>query len=228
MIHRIVFFDIDGTLLATGGAGQKAMERALAEQFQVDVPFDGVSTAGRTDSGIVAEIFDRCGIPRSERELKRFRDAYLQHLPGYLNALDGSVLPGVAELLRRLAEMDHVVLSLLTGNYARSAWAKLCHFGLDAHFEFGGFGDTHTDRNLVAAEAKAASEAALGCSIAGHQCCVVGDTPADIVCARSIGAVSVAVATGTYTREELEPCSPNFLFETFSDVHASVQAMAEV
>jgi len=228
MTLRIVFFDIDGTLLATGGAGQTAMERALVEEFRLELPFEGVRTGGRTDSGIMTEIFDRHGIPHSDEQRQRFRTAYLDRLPECLDALPGTLLPGVSDLLDRLSQSDNVVLSLLTGNYTESAWAKLRHFGLDERFEFGGFGDFHIDRNLVAGDAKAAAESALGLSIAGDQCCVVGDTPADIECARSIGADSVAVATGVYNHQELQAHTPDYLFATFSDVSAAARAIVPV
>lgn len=215
---RVVFFDIDGTLLLSGGAGQRAMERALVEEFHIDVPFEGVFAAGRTDYGIVTEIFDRYGIEDTPAHRLRFHDAYLDQLPTCLHALPGRLLPGIREVLDHLTRQDDVVLSLLTGNYSLGAWTKLRHFDLDHYFEFGGFGDTHADRNLVAAEAHSAASVALGITLSGSRCCVVGDTPADIACGRSIGASVVAVATGAFGSHELAPFKPDHLLADFADV----------
>lgn len=226
MADRIIFFDIDGTLLASGGAGQQAMEGALIDEFRIQVPFDGVLTAGRTDFGIVTEIFARYDIEPSEEQRQRFRDAYLDRLPGCLEALSGLILPGVPELLARLSERDDLTLALLTGNYSKGAWIKLQHFGLDQYFEFGGFGDRHADRNQVAEAARAAAESSLSQPIRGEHCCVVGDTPADIHCARAIGAAAIAVATGVYDREDLDGHEPNHLFDDFSDVTDVLDRMA--
>jgi len=226
MSQRVIFFDIDGTLLLSGGAGQKAMERALVEEFQISMPFDGVLTAGRTDFGIVTEIFDRYEIDHSDRERQRFRQAYLDRLPECLKLLPGETLPGVHALLDQLSRQSDVKLALLTGNYSKGAWIKLQHFELDHYFDFGGFGDIHADRNLVAESAHATAESELSRSIPGEQCWVVGDTPADISCARSIGASVVAVATGAYKEAVLSTHEPDHLFADFRDTTAVVSAIA--
>ncbi|MCH2201330.1 MAG: haloacid dehalogenase-like hydrolase [Fuerstiella sp.] len=228
MLQRVVFFDIDGTLLASGGAGQKAMENALVEEFRINVPFEGVLTAGRTDYGIVTEIFDRYQIAHSREQHERFRNAYLERLPDCLQSLSGQILPGVAELLVALSSNEDLVLALLTGNYSEGAWIKLRHFQLDQYFKFGGFGDIHADRNSVADSARATAESVLGRSIPGRHCCVVGDTPADIECARSIGAVAVAVATGTVDIEELAANNPDHLFADFSNLNRAIDRIAAI
>ena len=222
MSQRIVFFDIDGTLLASGGAGQKAMEGALIEEFQIRFSFEGVLTAGRTDFGIVTEIFDRYDIEHSDDQRRRFQQAYLERLPDYLQTCSGLVLPGVTQLLAELSGRGDLSLALLTGNYTEGAWIKLRHFELDHYFDFGGFGDVHVDRNMVAGSARESAEFVLGRSIVGDQCCVVGDTPADIECARAIGASVVAVATGMYDINVLSTHNPDHLFADFSNVNEAV------
>jgi phosphoglycolate phosphatase len=226
MPQQIIFFDIDGTLLASGGAGQKAMEEALTEEFRVQFPFEGVLTAGRTDFGIVTEIFDRYDIEHSDEQRHRFRQAYLDRLPDCLQSLSGLVLPGVPALLAELSKRENLVLALLTGNYSEGAWIKLKHFELDHYFDFGGFGDTHADRDMVAGSAKEVAEMALERKIPGDQCCVVGDTPADIACARAIGASVVAVATGMYDSGELATHNPDHLFKDFSNVSETADRIA--
>ena len=226
MSQRIIFFDIDGTLLASGGAGQKAMELALVDEFRIRFPFAGVSTAGRTDFGIVTEIFERFGIEHSRNQRERFRNAYLERLPESLHAVSGLVLPGINEILTDFSRREDIVLALLTGNYSEGAWIKLRHFELNPFFEFGGFGDVYADRNMVAWSAKHAAETVLGQSISGDQCCVVGDTPADIECARAIGAEVVAVATGVYTTDDLAKHNPDALFPDFGNVNDAIDKIA--
>ena len=211
------FFDIDGTLLSTGGAGQAAMESALAAEFQAHVPAKGIPFAGRTDRSIVQDFFTYFEVEHNEERFDRFMRAYLDHLPASLQKQDGLILPGVAHLLAELAERDDVVLGLLTGNFQAGAQLKLQHYELHAYFAFGGFGDRHYHRDDVAREALAEARQHHGDEIPPDRTWVIGDTPADVQCARAIGAKAVAVATGTFSREELEPTQPDHLFDDFSD-----------
>ena len=216
MTEHILFFDIDGTLLRTGGAGQKAMERALLEEFRIDFPFAGVLTAGRTDCGIADEIFEKYSLHDTPQERRRFMQSYLERLPDCLQALQGAVLPGVRTLLDHLAGRPDVHLSLLTGNYVEGAWIKLRHFGIDHFFTSGGYGDDYAHRDDVARYALSDVCRHLNRSVAGADTCVIGDTPADIRCARAIGARAVAVATGGFSSAELSPYEPDHLFEDLS------------
>ncbi len=222
---RVLFFDIDGTMLSTGGAGQRAMELALTEEFQLDFPFEGVLTAGRTDCGIADEIFQKYGLKDTPDERDRFMRSYLERLPQCLHDLPGELLPGVRPLLDSLARMEHVVLSLLTGNYAEGAWIKLRHFKIDHFFQTGGFGDHHPLRDDVARLALQTTSRHLRKPLFGRQSIVIGDTPADIRCARAIEARVLAVATGTYTSIELEPHAPDHLFEDLRSTADVVQAL---
>lgn len=217
MAHHILFFDIDGTMLSTGGAGQRAMELALIEEFHIQFPFEGVLTAGRTDRGIADEIFQRYGLVDTPAERQRFMQTYLDRLPGALQTLPGELLPGVHDLLNQLSKTPHVHLSLLTGNYVEGAWIKLRHFGIDHFFETGGFGDHHAHRDDVARLAAENVRGYLKRDLLDGSTCVIGDTPADIRCARAINARAVAVATGMYSCTELQPHAPDHLFEDLSD-----------
>ena len=232
MKPRYILFDIDGTLLSTGGAGQKAMERALVEEFSIEFPFEGVLTAGRTDRGIADEIFARYDIADSDDERERFRRAYLDRLPSCLEEQPGSLLPGVVSLLEHLADIEHITLSLLTGNYAEGAAVKLQHFGLAGYFHLngrslGGFGDHHADRDDVARNAVAAITEAIGQVVQGSAACVIGDTPADIRCARAISASVIAVATGSFSRDELATHEPDHLLEDLTDTTDVVRRILE-
>ncbi|MEQ9411287.1 MAG: HAD family hydrolase [Fuerstiella sp.] len=228
MSTKVIFFDIDGTLLSTAGAGQRAMELALVQDFQIEFPFDGVLTAGRTDRGITDEIFGRYRLKNTDQNRRRFREAYLTHLRSSLKEQPGLLLPQVRELLELLSAEKSVTLSLLTGNYADGAWIKLRHFQLDHYFRSGGFGDDHPDRDDVARGAVDAVSRALQKVVRGSDSVVIGDTPADIRCARAIGARAVAVATGGYSANDLNSHTPDHLFADFSETAVAVRRILEL
>ncbi len=211
------FFDIDGTLLSSGGAGQAAMEAAYLEIFGVGHPVEGISFAGRTDHAITTDLCEYYGVSFENGARERFVECYLGHLPRALATRDGRVLPGILELLEILESRDDVVLGLLTGNFRRGAEAKLKHFDLHDRFHFGGFGDHHLDRDDVARDAHGEATDHHGDEIPTDRLWVLGDTPADVKCGRAIGANVIAVATGGSTRDELEPSEPDHLFDDFSE-----------
>jgi phosphoglycolate phosphatase len=216
-LMHVCLFDIDGTLLNTGGAGQAAMERALAAEFQAERPLHGILTAGRTDRAIVADLFAHFGVEPTEARWARLLAAYLRHLPDHLRNRSGLVLPGIVPLLEELHRRDDVLLGLLTGNFREGARLKLEHFQIHGYFAFGGFGDEHHHRDDVASLALLEAERFHGGTLLRERVWVIGDTPADVQCARAIGANAVAVATGIYPRAELEATSPDHLFDDFSD-----------
>ncbi len=212
---HVVLFDIDGTLLLSGGAGQRAMERALASALQVTAPTEDIPAAGRTDRAITRDLFRFHGIDETPEARERFVNAYYTHLPETLQELDGCLLPGVVPLLELLSARDDICLGLLTGNFRRGAKLKLAHYQIDKHFRFGGFGDDHFHRDDVARAAVAEATRALS-SASPVRYWVVGDTPADVQCGRAIGAEVVAVATGIFSRDELAATSPDHLFDDLS------------
>lgn len=224
--RKVCFFDIDGTLLHSGGAGQHAMEQALAEVFGVHGPYDAIPSAGRTDRAITADLFKHHRIEASEESVTRFLEAYLSHLPRSLSALNGCVLPGIAELLEALSGQESFALGLLTGNYRVGADLKLRHYSIDHHFLFGGYGDRHHDRNDVARWALTEACTYLDCDVIPETTWVIGDTPADVRCARAIGARVIAVATGIYSADELARTEPDHLFESFLDVRKVLDVLA--
>lgn len=220
----VCLFDIDGTLLSSGGAGQAAMEHALENVFGITGPTEGIGYAGRTDRAITTDMLRYHGVEPTEHVVSTFLDAYLDRLPHELSARPGLILPGVNEILDRLSELPGVGLSLLTGNFQRGAHVKLSHYDLLDYFSGGGFGDHHRDRDDVA---RAAVEDVCAASDAdtAFEFRVIGDTPADIQCGKAIGAVTVAVATGVYSAHELEPTAPDFLFDDLSDVESVLAAL---
>jgi phosphoglycolate phosphatase-like HAD superfamily hydrolase len=218
---HVCLFDIDGTLLNTGGAGQAAMEAAMREQFGEREPVAGISYAGRTDRGIIQDIFRYYGLDLSEEVRASFIATYMRHLPGELACRPGLVLPGVVELLSHLHRREDVTLGLLTGNLLDGARRKLQHHGLDEYFDFalGAFGDEHVNRDDVARTAYSvlSTHGSIADRLSLERLWVIGDTPADIQCARAIGAKSIAVATGIYSREALEAAGPDCLVDNFED-----------
>lgn len=214
-----VLFDIDGTLLKTGGAGKHAFLETFLEDFNCQMPLDGIAFAGRSDRAIAEEIMEVTGLGATAENWQKFREGYLSRLSDKLTALEGEVLPGVHNLINSLEKYDHVLIGLLTGNLQEGAYKKLAHYEIDQHFEFGGFGDTHPDRNDIASDAKSAAIEYLSTSGGNNlqKVMVIGDTLNDIRCARAIDAYAVAVATGGNSLEELQAQSPDLLLSDLSD-----------
>ena len=217
-----VLFDIDGTLIQTGGAGQLAFAETFAAEFGVRQLRGAVPFAGRSDRAISLDLMARHGVDPTERNWERFRTAYLARLPSALVRRQGRVLPGVPALLESLAALAHPLVGLLTGNVRAGAEQKLVHYGLREHFGFGGFGDVSNQRCDIAAEAVAEARRCLA-ERNGHASgelagvMVIGDTVHDISCARSVGAVAVAVPTGGTSREELADASPDLLLDDLTN-----------
>ncbi|HMP05964.1 MAG TPA: HAD family hydrolase [Lacipirellulaceae bacterium] len=219
-------FDIDGTLIQTGGAGQLAFAETFADVFGVAQISAEVKFAGRSDRAIASELMEVHGLEPSPENWRRFHDAYLQRLPAALERRTGQVLPGVVELLDVLGAESDCVVGLLTGNVVAGARTKLGYYGLADRFPFGGFGDELLDRNDIAAAALAAAHGE--CSRAGRVlsgAIVIGDTEHDVRCARAIGAVAVAVPTGGATREALAATQPDMLLDDLSDAAPLLQAV---
>lgn len=213
----IILFDIDGTLVRTGGAGKAAMERALTSAFGVTELRDDVKYSGRTDGAIGRDLLVVHGVEPTLANQHKLRDAYLANLPGHLTERGGEVCPGVPELLAHLATRPGTVLGLLTGNVRVGARHKLDHFGLWDYFTCGGFGDDRYDRDDVARAALAHAVEHVGRDVDPADVWVIGDTPHDVTCARAIGANAVAVATGWHPVDELAGCAPDLLFNDLSD-----------
>jgi phosphoglycolate phosphatase-like HAD superfamily hydrolase len=214
---HVCLFDIDGTLISSGGAGKAALEAAMAAAFGITGEIAQVPLSGRTDRSITRDLFRHHVIEDSPENWNRLLERYLHHLPHSLATHAGKVLPGIAELLAELHQRGDVALGLLTGNVRAGARTKLGHFGLYDYFTFGGFGDHHFDRDDVAREALAEVQRLHNGSVLPECVWVIGDTPLDVQCARAIGARAVAVATGWHAREELAEHQPDLLLDDLSD-----------
>jgi phosphoglycolate phosphatase-like HAD superfamily hydrolase len=215
--RRLILWDIDSTLVNTGAAGQHALIRATKERFGSD-DLTGVEIAGRTDRAIARQILAKYQTPITDANIDSFLDRYVALLPEELPKRNGRVLPGVRVLLEDLAQQPDKTLGLLTGNLQRGAQLKLSHYDLWHFFPFGAFADDHHDRNALGPCAVRRAAAHAGFEFHPKQVDVVGDTGHDIACGKAFGARTVAVATGSWSRERLAKCEPDFLFDDLADV----------
>jgi phosphoglycolate phosphatase len=216
---RLVLFDVDGTLIRTGGAGVKAFGRTLELLFGVSDGTRGISFAGRTDYSLVREIFARHQIEPTSDHLASFFDAYVFLLDHLLQESQGAVEAGVWDWLRGLQRApERMGVGLLTGNIRLGAEIKLRHYGLWDCFEIGGFADDHADRNRIAEAARRRGQALLGHPLADNQVLVIGDTPLDIACGKHIGARTLAVATGRHGLDELRDHQPDWAVANLSQM----------
>ncbi|MGQ0715525.1 MAG: HAD family hydrolase [Gemmatimonadaceae bacterium] len=227
--HRLVLFDIDGTILRSNGAGRRAMIAALREIFGSTGPEDH-RYDGKTDPQIVREVMRMDGLADAhiDERMDALMELYVARLERELHAGDTVVYPGVHELLDALEQRDHVVLGLLTGNLREGANAKLRAAGIDpSRFRVGAFGSDHEHRPELPAVARRRALEALGVELAGPQIVVIGDTPADIECGRSLGVRAIGVATGSYTVDELARHAPYAVFETLADTARVMRAIVD-
>jgi phosphoglycolate phosphatase-like HAD superfamily hydrolase len=222
---HLFLFDIDGTLIASGGAGEHSMRLAVQEMFGVEDGLAGIEIAGRTDHLITENIFKKFGLPWSPERAAAFLELYLKSLAEELPRKNGRLLPGIVELLDALKARPQVALALLTGNLERGAKLKLSHYKLWHYFEFGAWADDHADRNQLGPFAQARARERHGVDFPPERTFVIGDTPHDIACGRVIGAKTVAIATGGVSREALARHHPDFLFDDLGNLPAVLAAL---
>ncbi|HET9163349.1 MAG TPA: HAD family hydrolase [Solirubrobacterales bacterium] len=201
---RAVLFDIDGTLLVTGGAGGIAWQRGFEELYGVEADIAEHTDAGMTDPEIVKIVFrEVIGREGSAAERAKAIGCYLKHLPDAVAESDGyRVMPGIEELLDRLIDSG-VLLGLVTGNVEAAAHIKLARGHLNRFFSCGGYGSDSPDRTEVTKAALSRANLVSGNSLDGSSCISVGDTPRDVIAGHGAGIKVVGVATGSYSVDEL-------------------------
>ncbi len=210
----LIFFDIDGTLVDTGGAGLTALQDAAVEIFGAAGP--SLDLAGSTDGAILQGFFEYFGCKYDPVVEERFYQSYLSRIRDNLRSPNyvGCLLGGVNTMLASLREEGNS-LGLLTGNIERGAMIKVSHYGIADYFQFGAYGDDHWNRNKLGPIALERAEKSTGMKFSQDEILVIGDTPKDVACAHAFGVKCVAVATGDFSEEELAACGADRIVPNF-------------
>jgi phosphoglycolate phosphatase-like HAD superfamily hydrolase len=225
-MKRLVLFDIDGTLLTTHGRAVAAMMAAYRHVFGRDASKYDYRMDGKTELQITHELMALAGLTRDEvtARLPVFWPHYAQELERHVSSRTITVHQGVADVVRALAADSDTVLGLLTGNCQAGAETKLRCAGLEG-FVIGAYGERYERREDLPLVAVDAAEQRTGRRFHGKEIVILGDTPSDIACGRSLGVKSIAVATGRFTVDELQRYNPDVVFPTFSEVPAVLDAI---
>jgi phosphoglycolate phosphatase len=224
--HKLVLFDIDGTLLSAGRAARESILSALQAVYGWSGSGEGHDFSGKTDPQIVRELIaEAVGGERCEADLAQALEAYLSELDRRLVPELVVAKPGISELLRRLGAEPRVILGLLTGNLERGARMKLAIPDFNRYFPFGAFGSDSPDRYRLPPIALDRARAHCGRVFSGKSIVIVGDSIHDILCGKDLGVKAVAVATGPTKRERLAAQNPDALLESFADLERGLEAI---
>jgi phosphoglycolate phosphatase-like HAD superfamily hydrolase len=224
---KLLLFDLDGTLVSTGGAGVRALDRAFLSLQRLARASEGVPFAGRTDPSIIKDIF-RLKLRREidPKESQDIENHYLAALAAELTVPDGyRVLDGVEPLLSVLAAREDVFLALGTGNLEAGARLKLERAGLNKYFSTGGFGSDAEDRPEVLRRGVRRAEEKTHRRFKPRQVVVIGDTVHDVSAGKAIGAVTVAVGAGHASEADLRAAKPDLYLSSFQDPEAFLKIL---
>ncbi len=216
---KLLLFDIDGTLIRSNGAGRETLQFALNEVFGTAGPLDDYKFSGKTDPRIILDLMTAAGFATKDVEKKTpsVYELMAQKAQEIFPKSNMSVCEGVVELLDVLHEKETAVVGLLTGNAQLTAPLKLSYSGLDpAQFSIGAYGSDALDRNELPFIGMARAEKLTGHPFSGENTVIIGDTPADIRCARAGRATAVAVASGWHSDATLAKYKPDYLFHNLS------------
>ncbi|MBI2833222.1 MAG: HAD hydrolase-like protein [Acidobacteria bacterium] len=219
---KLMLFDVDGTLILSGGAGIRGMNRAFEEVFGVEGAFNNIPVSGRTDRVILQDALATLGRQMDDATCARFCETYYRWLQREI-VLPGprkGIMPGVSELLNELSRRHDVFLALLTGNFSEAARIKLEYFNLWRYFACGAYADDAADRNALVEVAVGRARERGAPVVTAADVWVIGDTPLDVACARSAGARAIAVATGPYSADDLRRSGADLVLEDLGDSRA--------
>lgn len=215
MTDRLVLFDIDETLIDSGKAGTRALNRAFHELFHIEDAFRNIRMAGMTDLQIIREGLRIQGLADSNGEVNIVAKRYLEILEEEIENPWRKVKPGVYELLDRLTSAS-IPLGLLTGNLEDGARIKLTPFNLNGYFPAGSFGSDDEDRDMLLPIA-IQKFSRLGIKTIARRCVVIGDTPRDMRCAKVHGARAIGVASGPYPMDALKNAGASIVVESLEN-----------
>ena len=215
---RILLFDIDGTLVSTGGAGAVAWKRAFEDLYGIPADIGEFTDAGMTDPDVGAKTFEAVLHRKpTPRELAQIVQRRLEHLPEAVAESEGyRVLPGVPERLKQLSRAGHL-LGIITGNGDGAAAIKLARGDLNRWFTFGAYASAGVDRPGIVRRAVERGEAMLGENVPNEYIYVIGDTPLDIQAAHAVDCTAIGVATGHYDREALLEAGADHVLDTLEE-----------
>ena len=223
---KVMLFDIDGTLLDTGGAGRVAFIRGLARVTGVRDELKYVSFAGNTDRNVLDQVMRTRGVHFGPEETRRIFGEIALELRALLRECPAREVAGAGDFVARLAA-EGAEMGLVTGNIRECAFLKLGSVGLDSYFRFGGFGDEHAERSKIARSALAAAEG-MGIDVAAGGVCLVGDTPLDVAAGRAVGVPVMGVASGKFGEKELLAAGAGVAVKDFSEAERLWRWMEDV
>lgn len=227
-MKRLLLFDIDGTLIRSNGAGRLTLAYALEKLFGTTGPVESYNMSGKTDPRIITDLLTAAGISGKEVEnrLPAIYELMAEHGQDIFAEKGIAPCVGVIELLAQLNAREDVLLGLLTGNAQLTAPLKLAAAGIDPlQFKVGAYGSDAMDRNDLPAVGIARANQLTGGQFDGNNTIIIGDTPADILCARAGKATAVAVASGWHSATTLADYQPDHLFDNFGDTETVLQAL---
>jgi len=229
MLKKLVLFDIDGTLLTVNSVNRRILMDALKEVYGTEGSAGTHNFAGKMDSIIIYEVLQNAGLSDAEitEKFERAKQTYIDMFRSHAKPSDVMLMEGIRELLDRLSARSELMLGLLTGNFEGSGRHKLLLPEINHYFPFGAFADDGLHRNELPPIAVEKAYQLTGKRFSEQEIVIIGDTEHDIVCARVLNAKSIAVATGTYTTEELQKHNPHILYENLSQTEIVISEILQ-